>query len=296
MKILPAIIVSLGLVLISYNRSYAQKTKDNNLLQHINDTKAAAHISRLIDAKTWNSLFPNRNNIQGKASSHQDFYSYKAFIEAAAHFPIFLNEGTAEDQKRELAAFLANIAQETSGGWDDAPGGYYQWGLYFIEENNKGNGNDYSDASKVNYPPVAGQAYYGRGPKQLSWNYNYGQFSEAWFGDKNILLKNPGLLAGNNVLSFASAIWFWMTPQFPKPSCHEVMTGKWQPTEKDKESGRTPGFGTTVNIINGGIECGQPATQPKTKYRYEYYRYFCKYFGVDPGKNITCSTQKPFGN
>jgi hypothetical protein len=39
--------------------------------------------------------------------------------------------------RRELAAFLANIAQETSGGWNDAPGGYYKWGLYFIEENNK---------------------------------------------------------------------------------------------------------------------------------------------------------------
>lgn len=296
MKTLSTVLVSLGLILASCGQSYAQKNQGNNSLQQINDPKIAEHITRLIDAKTWNSLFPNRNNIQGKGSSHRDFYSYQAFIKAAAHFPTFLNEGTQEDQKRELAAFLANIAQETSGGWDHAPGGYYHWGLYFIEENNKGNGNNYSDVSKVNYPPVAGQAYYGRGPKQLSWNYNYGQFSEAWFGDKNILLKNPGLLAENNVLSFASAIWFWMTPQFPKPSCHDVMTRKWQPTEKDQESGRTAGFGTTVNIINGGIECGQSTSQPKTEYRYEYYRYFCKYFGVNPGKNITCSTQKPFGN
>jgi hypothetical protein len=57
---------------------------------------------------------------------------------------------------------------------------------------------------------------------------------------------------------------------------------------KDQER-RTPGFGTTVNIINGGIECGQSTTQPKTEYRYGYYRYFCSYFGVNPGKNITCS-------
>lgn len=296
MKTLPFIIISLGLFLTSYSRSCAQSRQNNNPLQQINETKAAAHINQLIDAKTWNLLFPNRNNIQGKNRNNQDFYSYQAFIKAVAHFPNFLNEGTQEDQKRELAAFLANIAQETSGGWDNAPGGYYKWGLYFIEENNKGNGNNYSDPSKANYPPVAGQAYYGRGPKQLSWNYNYGQFSEAWFGDKNILLNKPGLLAENNVLSFASAIWFWMTPQFPKPSCHEVMTGKWLPTEKDKESGRIPGFGTTVNIINGGIECGQSTTPPQTQYRYEYYRYFCQYFGVDPGKNISCSTQKPFGN
>ncbi|REC62089.1 chitinase [Chryseobacterium pennae] len=296
MKTLPVIILSLSLFLTSYSWSCAQSPKKENPLEQINDTKTATRINRLLDAKTWNLLFPNRNNIQDKNRNHQDFYSYQAFIKAAAHFPNFLNEGTQEDQKREFTAFLANIAQETSGGWDNAPGGYYKWGLYFIEENNKGNGNNYTDISKVNYPPVAGQAYYGRGPKQLSWNYNYGQFSEAWFGDKNILLKNPGLLAENNVLSFASAIWFWMTPQFPKPSCHDVMTGKWQPTEKDKESERIPGFGTTVNIINGGIECGQSTTQPKTQYRYEYYRYFCQYFGVDPGKNISCSTQKPFGN
>ncbi len=87
-----------------------------------------------------------------------------------------------------------------------------------------------------------------------------------------------------------------MTAQTPKPSCHDVMTGKWKPTEKDIESGRVSGFGTTVNIINGGIECGLGKALPKTQYRYEYYQYFCKYFGVNPGENITCSSQKPFWN
>lgn len=264
----------------------------NKPLQQIVDNKTSKNIAQLIDAKTWNQLFPNRNNIQ---KTHQDFYSYDAFVKAAAHFPQFLNEGTIEDRKRELAAFLANISQETSGGWADAPGGYFQWGLYFVEENNKGNGNNYADSAKVNYPPVDGKAYYGRGPKQLSWNYNYGQFSEAWYGDKNTLLQDPDKLSKDNVLAFASAIWFWMTPQFPKPSCHDVMIGKWQPNDKDIAAGRAPGFGATVNIINGGIECGQEPALDKTKYRYQYYQYFCKYFKVDPGKNIECSTQNPFG-
>ncbi|MCT3922801.1 chitinase [Elizabethkingia anophelis] len=289
-----SLITGISLAFLLSGQSCAQKVQ-NKSLQQIVDNRSSQHISKLIDAKTWNKLFPNRNNIQVNDNKHQDFYSYLAFIKAAAHFPSFLNEGSVEDQKRELAAFLANIAQETSGGWDDAPGGYFAWGLYFIEENNKGNGNNYTDTAKTAYPPTEGQAYYGRGPKQLSWNYNYGQFSEAWFGDKNILLKNPGLLAQDNVLSFASAIWFWMTAQTPKPSCHDVMTGKWKPTEKDIESGRVSGFGTTVNIINGGIECGLGKALPKTQYRYEYYQYFCKYFGVNPGENITCSSQKSFG-
>ena len=103
-------------------------------------------------------------------------------------------------------------------------------------------------------------------------------------------LKNPGLLAQDNVLSFASAIWFWMTAQTPKPSCHDVMTGKWKPTEKDLESGRVSGFGTTVNIINGGIECGLESIT-KTQYRYEYYQYFCKYFGVNPVKTLPAAAR-----
>ena len=34
----------------------------------------------------------------------------------------------------QVAGFLAHIAQETTGGWDTAPGGRYAWGLYFPEE------------------------------------------------------------------------------------------------------------------------------------------------------------------
>ena len=33
------------------------------------------------------------------------------------------------------------------------------------------------------YPCSPGKQYYGRGAKQLSWNYNYGAFSVAMFGD-----------------------------------------------------------------------------------------------------------------
>lgn len=60
-----------------------------------------------------------------------------------------------------------------------------------------------------------------------------------------------------------------------------------------------PVFGATVNVINGGVECGSGATLPKTQYRYEYCKYFCKYFRIPPVeniKNISCANQKPFGN
>ena len=56
-----------------------------------------------------------------------------------------------------------------------------------------------------------------------------------------------------------------------------------------------PGFGATVNVINGGVECGSGTDIPKTVYRYQYYKYFCEYFKVSPGENINCTNQKPFG-
>jgi basic endochitinase B len=270
------------LFLISYDRADARQ-------KILKDASVKANITKYIDEEEWNALFPNRYHLP-----KEDFYSYKAFVQAAKKFPLFLNEGIVNDRKRELCAFLANIAQETNGGWAAAPGGYFKWGLYYMEEKGCEQGCPaYSDVNNKMYPPAVGKSYHGRGPKQLSWNYNYGQFSEAYYGNKDELLQNPELVATDAVVSFSSAIWFWMTTQAPKPSCHDIMVGKWTPTENDKQHGRVPGFGATVNVINGGIECGKQEAE-KTKYRYEYYKYFCKYFNVQPGSNIECSTQQAF--
>lgn len=63
------------------------------------------------------------------------FYTYAAFLAAAAAFPGF---GTsAQDpavNQRELAAFLGQISHETTGGWATAPDGPYSWGLCWITE------------------------------------------------------------------------------------------------------------------------------------------------------------------
>ena len=40
--------------------------------------------------------------------------------------------------------------------------------------------------------------------------------------------------------------------QAPKPSCHDAITGIWKPSKHDVDCGRKPGFGATINIINGG--------------------------------------------
>jgi basic endochitinase B len=290
----PSLVIFLSFLTINCFPQMASTTNKPLRLSMNGHGKTA--VTLYLNEKKWNELFPNRRgqNTKNQQKHKADFYSFGAFVKAAGLFPDFLT-GNVISQKRELAAFLANIAQETSGGWAEAPGGYFAWGLYFVEEKQDSLKNAYADISKRNYPPVPGKSYFGRGPKQLSWNYNYGQFSEAWFGTKDSLLLHPEWLAQNPVLSFASAIWFWMTPQFPKPSCHDIMTGKWQPNANDQQKGRVPGFGATVNVINGGVECGNGTNLDKTTYRYQYYMYFCRYFHVSPGENISCSSQKPFG-
>lgn len=260
----------------------------------VNISTSKSNVEKILTNANWNNLFPNRiGTPSNKAQKTVDFYSYANFIKATKLFPQFLAEGGNTLKRRELAAFLAHIAQETSGGWATAPGGIFKWGLFFLQEQKPA--SDYADKTKINYPPVAGVAYFGRGPKQLSWNYNYGQFSEAWYGNKDSLLQHPERLSEYPILSFASALWFWMTTQLPKPSCHDIITGKWKPTADDMAKGRIPGFGATLNVLNGGVECGTGNDQPQTKERYDYYKYFCQYLHVLPGENISCKNQTPFG-
>lgn len=257
----------------------------------------STNLSKYLSKKLWDQLFPHR---AGKgpntfSSKQDDFYSFKAFVAAARKFPQFLGEGPDSLRRRELAAFLAHVAQETSGAWEEAPGGYQAWGLYYKEEQHCQQGCPAYSVVTIanNYPPVAGKSYHGRGPLQLSYNYQYGQFSEAYFGDKQVLLNNPDMLTEDPVLAFSSAIWFWMTPQAAKPSCHHIMNGTWVPTATDIAKGRLPGFGATLNVINGGVECGRPPLK-ETQQRYDYYRYFCRILKVSPGENVECTDERPF--
>ncbi|KAF7128846.1 hypothetical protein RHSIM_Rhsim10G0201600 [Rhododendron simsii] len=85
-------------------------------------------------------------------------------------------------------------------------------------------------------------------------NYNYGPAGKAIGSD---LLANPDLVAAEAIISFRAALWFWITPQYSKPSCHDVITGRWTPSAADLAAGRAPGYCVITNIINGGLECGQ---------------------------------------
>ncbi|KAK3018067.1 hypothetical protein RJ639_005192 [Escallonia herrerae] len=107
------------------------------------------------------------------------------------------------------------------------------------------------------------------------------------------LLRNPDLVASNPTISFKTALWFWMTPQSPKPSSHDVITSRWRPTSTDSAAGRAPGYGLVTNIINGGIECGK-GPNAQVADRIGFYKRYCDILKVGYGNNLDCYNQKPF--
>jgi chitinase len=215
------------------------------------------------------------------------FYTYDAFVNAALFYPGFGTTGSIATRGREIAAFLAQTSHETTGGWATAEGGPYAWGYCYNRENSPS--WNYC-VNSGEYPCSPGQSYYGRGPIQISYNYNYGAAGRNISQD---LLDAPDLVATDALVSFKTAIWFWMTPQLPKPSCHDVITGSWNPSPADVAANRVPGYGVLTNIINGGLECGI-GQDPRVDDRIGFYRRYCDLFGIGYGNNLDCANQRPF--
>ena len=240
-------------------------------------------VGSIITEALFNQMLKYRND--GRCPSN-GFYTYNAFIAAAQTFNGFGTTGDVNVRKRELAAFLGQTSQETTGGSANAPDGPYAWGYCFIRERNRA---AYCRPSNE-WPCAAGHLYYGRGPIQLTHNYNYGLAGKA-IGQP--LLNNPDLVATNAVISFKTAIWFWMTPQGNKPSSHDVITGRWTPSSADTAAGRVPGYGVITNIINGD-ECGK-GHNDRVAGRIGFFNRYCGILGVAAGSNLDCYNQRPFG-
>ncbi|KDO25670.1 hypothetical protein SPRG_08969 [Saprolegnia parasitica CBS 223.65] len=184
-------------------------------------------------------------------------YQYENLVLMAGTYPAFANTGNNDVDKREVAAFLGQVALET---------GYLQ----YAEEIAK---NDYCQAS-AEYPCYPGKQYYGRGAIQLSWNYNYKDFGAAVGLD---LVRQPELVATDKNLVWRSALWYWNTDKW-NGNIHNVV-------------GQPGGFAYTTYLINGGLECGlNPPNKNSEKARIANYVKFCSVLGVSPGDNLSCQT------
>jgi len=86
-----------------------------------------------------------------------------------------------------------------------------------------------SYSSRDSYGDLHTDCYFGRGVIQLSYNYNYGQLQQ-WLMEQGLdvdLLGEPNLLLTHRKppLAFLASLWFYMTPQPPKPAMHDIVMG-----------------------------------------------------------------------
>ncbi len=203
----------------------------------------------VVSEAQFNTMFPGRNA----------FYSYSALTSALSSFPGFATTGSDAVRKQEAAAFLANVHHETGGG-------------VHIVEQNTANYPTYCDYGQPFGCPAGQAAYYGRGPIQLSWNYNYKAAGDALGVD---LLRNPWLVQNDSVIAWKTALWYWTTQQGPgSMTAHSAMVNQ-------------AGFGHTIRAINGWVECdGKNPAQVQS--RVTKYQQFTQLLGTSPGGNLYC--------
>ncbi|MBD5785032.1 chitinase [Cellulosimicrobium terreum] len=203
----------------------------------------------VVSEAQFNQMFPNRN----------PFYTYQGLVAALSAYPQFASAGGTEIAKREAAAFLANVNHETGG-------------LVYVKEINTANYPHYCDPSQSYGCPAGQSAYYGKGPIQLSWNYNYKAAGDALGID---LLRNPYLVETDPAVSWKTGLWFWNTQSGAgSMSGHQAIVGG-------------AGFGESIRSINGSIECngGNPA---QVQSRIAAFQRFAQILGTTTGANLSC--------
>jgi predicted chitinase len=203
----------------------------------------------VVSEAQFNQMFPSRN----------PFYTYSGLTAALSAYPGFANTGSDTVKRQEAAAFLANVSHETGG-------------LVYVVEQNTANYPHYCDTGRPYGCPAGQSAYYGRGPIQLSWNFNYKAAGDALGID---LLGNPYLVEQNASVAWKTGLWYWNTQNGPGTmTAHNAMVNG-------------AGFGETIRSINGSLECngGNPA---QVQSRIDRYRAFVQILGTTPGSNLSC--------
>ncbi|MET7525329.1 glycoside hydrolase family 19 protein [Streptomyces sp. NPDC005248] len=203
----------------------------------------------VVSEAQFNQMFPSRN----------PFYTYSGLTAALSAYPGFANTGSDTVKRQEAAAFLANVSHETGG-------------LVYVVEQNTANYPHYCDTGQPYGCPAGQSAYYGRGPIQLSWNFNYKAAGDALGID---LLGNPYLVEQNASVAWKTGLWYWNTQNGPGTmTAHNAMVNG-------------AGFGETIRSINGSLECngGNPA---QVQSRIDRYQAFVQILGTTAGSNLSC--------
>jgi chitodextrinase len=259
-------------------------------------------VERLLPATKYDYYFPVR----------EVSYTYPRFLQAVAKFPALCDDysdGRNADAicRHALATMFAHFTQETGDHNASSPIPQWRQGLTYLREigcteTGAGCGYNAECADPVfngvwtcgKQPDGSFKKYFGRGAKQLSYNYNYGPFSQMMFnGDQSVLLRDPDKVA-STWLNLASATFFFVYPQPPKPSMLHVIDGTWVPNAADKTAGAGNNFATTIMIINA--ECGGGTERQAAQNRIDYYKQFAAGLGWEiGGEQLSCATMQRFG-
>jgi basic endochitinase B len=268
-------------------------------VQRIHRLLPEAAFKRLINPDIVATRNINGVSVTGKKPDSQP--TYADFLDIAARYPYFCGEqgvwaSTDAACQRELATFFAHAAQETGGGqtihrileWTREDACWPLTGGVVAQNDAATTCTAYDGLCPSGLCPVDAH-YYGRGIKQVSWYFNYMGISGTFLKDPKILIDNPDLVAQDGYLLLASGLWFFMTPQPPKPSMHDVMTGRYTPTgaangvRVDADGSVTDKFAATVSIVNGGNECssiGPPPTKDNIDFTQASMNRFARYLDM----------------
>ncbi|XP_062109555.1 mulatexin-like [Humulus lupulus] len=236
-------------------------------------------VSKILSESVYNEMFKHM-----KDCPSQGFYNYDAFLIAAASFPAFATTGDVATRKRELAAFFGQTSQATSGQsemYDDLIDSH-EWGYCHINGTATTAATTTTDlendhCTSSHWPCASAQKYNGRGPVQLTHNYNYGLAGESLGLD---LINDPDLVATDPIVSFKTAIWFWMTQHDNKPSCHDIVI-----SANYSQVKVIPSYGVIGNIINGKRAPNNNLAIADTN-SVGYYKRYCHMLGVSYGDNL----------
>ncbi len=213
------------------------------------ETTEAATASFIVTEAQFEEIFPDRN----------PFYTYAGLVAATEAYPEFTTTGGPRVAAREAAAFLANVSHESTG-------------LLHVSEVDTTVYDHYCDLSQPYGCPAGVDAYYGKGPIQLSWNVNYKAAGDALGID---LLNLPHLVETDAAVAWKTALWYWNTqPGEGSMTCHEAIVGG-------------HGFAETIRAINGPLECegGNPR---QVASRVALFRRCAEILGTTPGDNLAC--------
>jgi hypothetical protein len=190
-------------------------------------------LDNILGEPKFNSWFSRRANV----------YTYAGLCTALAKplYAKFANNGDLTIDKREVAAFFAHVSWETGN-------------LVYTDQQSK--------------DPATGM-YWGRGPLQLTWDYNYNACGSA-IGQP--LGAQPNLVSTDPVITWETALWFWLYNDSGKGFTSHAAIARGS-------------FGDTLRVINS-IECvaGNSAQQG----RINNYTGYCTQLMVDPGTQLTC--------